>query len=207
MKKTINIFITFVLLFASVGSFAQQNNIADIFIKKMVKTLRDPKNVELSYTYQFGTDKDAKTQEGKAYMQGEQYKIIMNEQQTISDGSVIWSYLVEDQEVMISRANDGNDNTPFKLLSTLDRDYTAKFLGTNKENETSIELNNPKGKYKKVNVVINKDGTLKTAEILAEDNSKLIIEVTEMKTNQQYDEGFFTFDEKAHPEVEIIDMR
>ena len=52
MKKPINIIITLVLLSISFGSIAQQGNIADAFIKKMVKSLRDPKNVELTYTYQ-----------------------------------------------------------------------------------------------------------------------------------------------------------
>ena len=205
MKKPINIIITLVLLSISFGSIAQQGNIADAFIKKMVKSLRDPKNVELTYTYQYDTNKEG--QEGKAYMQGECYKIIMNEQQTISDGTLIWSYLVDDQEVMVSNASDGTDNTPFKLISTLDRDYTAKFMGTNEHGELSIELNNPKGQFKKVNVIIKKDGTLKSAEIIAEDSSKLTIEVTEMKTDQSFDDDFFTFDTKAHPDVEVIDMR
>jgi len=207
MKKSINILITFVLLLTSFSSFAQKGNLADALIKKMVNNLRDPKNVELSYTYQFDSGKDAKIQEGKAYMQGEQYKIIMNEQQTISDGTVIWSYLVADKEVMISHANDGNDNTPFKLISTLDRDYTAKFNGTDQDGVSSITLTNPKGQYRTVNVNIAKNGQLKNAEIISEDSSKLIIEVTEIKTNQKYDDSFFTFDEKAHPDVEIIDMR
>lgn len=140
-------------------------------------------------------------------MQGEQYKVIMNEQQTISDGNVIWSYLVDDQEVMVSNIDLEDMNTPFKLISCLDQDYTAKLVNTDKDHQSLIKLTNPKGQFKTVTVLIAKDGTLKNAEITADDSSKLIIDVTEMKTNQVFDDSFFTFDAKAYPDVEIIDMR
>lgn len=207
MKKSISILISFMLLSVTISGFAQ-DNYANMLIKKMVKTIRDPKNVELSFTYyteQSGNS--TQKQEGKAYMQGEQYKVVMNEQQTISDGNVIWSYLVEDQEVMISNVDQNDMNTPFKLISSLDRDYTAKLINTDKDHMSTIKLTNPKGQFKTVSVIIAKDGTLKNAEITADDSSKLIIDVTDMKTNQVFDDKFFTFDEKSHPEVEVIDMR
>lgn len=208
MKKNISILISLAMLMTTIGCFGQ-DNLANMYIKRMVKSLRDPKNVELTYNYSYQQDASHTSgkQEGKAYMQGEQYKVIMNEQETISDAKVIWTYIVDDKEVMVSNANDGTDNTPFKLISTLDRDYTAKVLNTDKDMTTQIQLTNPKGQYKKVVVSVDKNGSLKNAEIYADDGSMLNIEITDTKTNQQFDDAFFTFDEKAHPGVEIIDMR
>jgi len=208
MKKNISILISLALLMTSICCFGQ-DNMANTYIKKMVKNLRDPKNVELTYQYSYQQDAShiSEKQEGKAYMQGEQYKIIMNEQETICDSKAIWTYIVEDKEVMVSNTDDGTDNTPIKLISTLDRDYTAKLLNTDKDMNSKIQLTNPKSQYKKVIVCIDKKGSLKSAEIYADDGGMLYIEITGIKTNQQFDDAFFTFDEKAHPDVEIIDMR
>lgn len=202
MKKHLSL-LTALLLSLSSLSFAQN---ADAKVKKIVQNLRDPKNVALSFTYQYvieGND-NQETQKGEAFFQGESYKIIMKEQQTVSDGKTIWTYLVDDEECMVSNASEGTDNTPLKLLTTLDKDYTA----TDKPGGI-IELTNPKGEFKKI--VLRHDlkryDLLQGLDIIADDGSKLVINFLDTKTNQELEKDFFTFDEKAHPDVEIIDMR
>ena len=44
-------------------------------------------------------------------------------------------------------------------------------------------------------------------DIYMEDGTKLIITVDEMKYDQKLGDKFFTFDETAHPNVDVIDMR
>lgn len=201
MKRQLSLLAAFLLAFTATVAFAQN---ADDQVKKIVQSFRDPKNVELSFTYQYVTDGNQRTdlQEGKAYLQGEAYKVIMKEQENSSDGTTIWCYLVDDEEVLVSNATEGTDNTPLKLLTTLDKDYKASFTGTDK-----IELVNPKGDFKKVVLTLDGKKNLKSIEVFADDNSSLILNLLEIKTNVTLEDNFFTFDEKAHPEVDIIDMR
>lgn len=201
MKRQLSLLAAFLLAFTATVAFAQN---ADDQVKKIVQSFRDPKNVELSFTYQYVTDGNQRTdlQEGKAYLQGEAYKVIMKEQENSSDGTTIWCYLVDDEEVLVSNATEGTDNTPLKLLTTLDKDYKASFSGTDK-----IELVNPKGDFKKVVLTLDGKKNLKSIEVFADDNSSLILNLLEIKTNVTLEDNFFTFDEKAHPEVDIIDMR
>ena len=35
----------------------------------------------------------------------------------------------------------------------------------------------------------------------------MVLNIIEMKFDQDYQKDFFTFDEKAYPEVDVIDMR
>ena len=124
MKKNISIIFSLVLLFSSINVFGQGKNMADPLIKKMIKNLRDPKNVEISFTYSYKFNdgsKNTEEQEGTAYIEGEKYKILMKEQENISNALLVWTYLIEDEEVMISNASDGTENPPFKLITTLDR--------------------------------------------------------------------------------------
>lgn len=208
MKKFALLVVGLTLLFATNNSFAQNN--ADSVIKNAVTALRNHQNCELSFSYHYETNPtsgDIKKFQGSAWLQGDAYKIVMEDQQTISDGTTIWSYLVEDEEVMVSDASEGSDNTPLKLLTTLDKDYTATLSGTD-EGLAVIELSNPKGDYKRITVKLDiKKNELCEAKVYADDGSSISLTDMKWKYDQDLKDGFFTFDEKANPNVEIIDMR
>lgn len=202
MKRQFSLLTILLLVFSYTIALAQN---ADAQVKEIVKSFRDHKNVEISFNYQYVTDANNRSewQEGKAYLQGEAYKVIMKEQENSSDGTTIWCYLVDDEEVMVSNATEGTDNTPLKLLGTLDEDYAA----VAKDNYT-FELTNPKGDFKKV--ILSRDRKrpdLLGVEVFADDGSSLVLSINEIKYDLDLDDSFFTFDEKAHPEVDVIDMR
>ena len=206
--KTKNIIACLVLLFATQVVTAQNN--AETLVRLMVDQVKSHKNVEMVFNYQISTDGKnlGDSEKGHAWLQGEAYKIEMAEQQTISDGKTIWSYLIDDEEVMVSNASDGVDNTPLKLLTSLDESYVATLTGIDNQGIATVELANPKGQYKRVTLKINTKKTeLKSADIYMEDGSKVIVNVEEMKFDQQLDSNFFTFDTKKHPKVDVIDMR
>ena len=204
MRKRIQTVIGILLLLASNVALAQAD--ANTLVKNTVKTFRDKNNVEMvfSYSYLDANQEEAyETHEGEAYLQGEAYKVTLEEQQTISNGTTIWTYLVDDEEVMVSNASEGTDNTPIKLITTLDKDYTASYT----DNKSTIELPNPKGQFKRIIVKFDNKNSLSQMRIYADDGSSMDITIKEWKYDQKLKDDFFTFDEKAYPEVEIIDMR
>ena len=207
MKKK-NIIACLFLLFATQALSAQNN--AEALIRLLVNQVKSHENVEMAFSYQISPDGKnlGDSEKGHAWLQGEAYKIEMADQQTISDGKTIWSYLIEDEEVMVSNATDGTDNTPLKLLTSLDESYVATLTGIDAQGLATIELANPKGQYKRVTLKINTKKTeLKSADIYMDDGSKVVITVEEMKFDQKLDDKFFTFDTKKHPKVDVIDMR
>ena len=206
--KTKNIIACIAFLFAAQAVSAQNN--AETFIRLLVNQLKSHKNVEMVFNYQISPDGKTLTEseKGHAWLQGEAYKVEMVDEQTISDGKTIWLYLIDEEEVMISNATDGTDNTPLKLLTSLDENYVATLTSIDQQGIATIELANPNGQYKRVTLKINtKKAELKSADIYFEDGNKIIVNVEEMKYDQKLGDKFFTFDEKAHPNVEVIDMR
>jgi outer membrane lipoprotein-sorting protein len=206
--KIKNIIACISLVFAAQAVSAQSN--AEKIIRVMVDQMRSHKNVEMVFNYQISPDGKTlgESEKGHAWLQGEAYKIEMTDQQTISDGKTIWSYLIDDEEVMVSNASEGTDNTPLKLLTSLDESYVATLSGIDAKGIATIELANPKGQYKRVTMKVDTKKTeLKSADIYLEDGNKFIIKVEEMKYDQKLDDKFFTFDEAKHPEVDVIDMR
>ena len=206
--KTKNIIACLFLLFATQAVSAQNN--AEALIRVLVDQIKSHQNVEMTFNYQISPDgkQMGDSEKGHAWLQGEAYKVEMADQQTISDGKTIWLYLVDEEEVMISNATEGTDNTPLKVLTSLDDNYVATFTGIDTQGIATIELANPKGQYKRVTLKINaKKSELKSADIYLEDGSKFVINVEEMKFDQKLDDKFFTFDTKKHPKVDVIDMR
>ena len=206
--KTKNIIACLCLLFATQVVSAQNN--ADAIIRLLVGQIKSHKNVEMRFTYQISPDGRTlgDSQQGHAWLQDEAYKIEMADQQTISDGTTIWSYLIDDEEVMVSNASEGSDNTPLKLLTSLDKSYAATLTSIDAKGVAIIELANPNGQYKRVTLKIDTvKSELKSADIYLEDGSKVVITVEEMKFDQSLDDKFFTFDASKHPDVDVIDMR
>jgi outer membrane lipoprotein-sorting protein len=206
--KTKNIIACLLLLFVAQAVIAQNN--AEALVRIMVDQVKSHKNVEMAFTYQISPDGKnySDAQEGHAWLQGNAYKIEMAEQQSISDGTTIWTYLVDDEEVMVSDATEGEDNTPLKLLTSLDKNYVATLTNIDNQGNATIELANPKGQYKRVTLKMNAmKAELKSADVYLEDGTKVAVTVKEMKYDQNLDDKFFTFDTKKHPNVEVIDMR
>lgn len=205
--KARNIIASLVLLFATQAVSAQNN--AEAIIRLIVNQMKSHKNVEMTYKYQVSTEGlTTEAQQGKGWLQDEAYKVEMVEQQIISDGKTIWNYLIDEEEVMISNATEGEDNTPLKLLTSLDKNYAATLTGMDAQGNAVIELANPKGQYKRVTLRVNANKlSINSLDVYMEDGTKLTITMEEMKFDQDLDKDFFTFDAKKHPKVDVIDMR
>ena len=206
--KTKNILASLAFIFVAQAVSAQNN--AESIIRALVDQVKSHRNLEMLFSYQISDDGKnlSESQKGHAWLQGEAYKIEMTEQQTISDGTTIWSYLIDDEEVMVSNATEGSDNTPLKLLTSLDTNYAATLTSVDAQGIATIELANPKGQYKRVTLRAGTKKTeLKSVDIYLEDGSKVVVKVEEMKYDQELSKDFFRFDQKAHPNVDVIDMR
>ena len=205
--KARKIIVGLVLLLAAQAVNAQNN--AEAIIRLMVNQMKSHKNVEMTYQYQVNAEGlTTEVQQGKAWLQGEAYKVEMVEQQIISDSKTIWTYLIDEEEVMISNAADGVDNTPLKLLTSLDENYAATLTGMDAQGNATIELANPKGQYKRVTLKANASKlAINSLDVYLDDDTKLMITIDEMKFDQELGDKFFTFDTKKHPKVDVIDMR
>lgn len=178
MKKSIPIIAGILFLFAT-SAFAQNS----AMLKLLTQSIRSHKSMEVSFTYQTVSDasQPEEAKEGKAYFQDKAYKIIMEDQHTISDGKTTWHYIVEDEEVMVGNTTD--DDNPFKILDDIERDDTG------------------------ITAILDPQDQLKKLEIELDEGLKLILNIKEMKFDEEYSKDFFSFDQKAYPNVDIIDMR
>ncbi len=208
MKKVtaiIGIILTFM-----VGA-AQAQTMASELVKNTIDNINKHKNVEFVFDYDMSNETIAVTESasGSAYMQGEAYKMEIEGQQIISDGKTLWTYLIDDEEVMVSNpTDDDNIITPIKLLTTYDKDYTMKYGKSSEKGIKVVEMSNPKGEFSKVTLKINEAKLeIVSATISNRSGDAFTIKIKKTVFDQNLEAKFFTFDEKAHPKVDVIDMR
>lgn len=208
MKKVtaiIGIILTFM-----VGAL-QAQTMASELVKKTIDKINKHKNVEFVFDYDMSNETIAVTESasGTAYMQGDAYKLEVEGQQIISDGKTMWTYLPDSEEVMVSNpSNDENIITPIKLLTTYDKDYTMKYAKSNEKDIKIVEMSNPKGEFSKVTLKINEAKLeIVSATIGNRSGDAFTIKIKKTVFDQNLEAKFFTFDEKAHPKVDVINMR
>ena len=208
MKKATTI-IGIILTFM-VGAM-QAQTMASELVKKTIDKINKHKNVEFVFDYDMSNETIAVTESasGTAYMQGDAYKLEVEGQQIISDGKTMWTYLPDSEEVMVSNpSDDENIITPIKLLTTYDKDYTMKYAKSNEKGIKVVEMSNPKGEFSKVTLKINEVKLeIVSATIGNRSGDAFTIKIKKTVFDQNLEAKFFTFDEKAHPKVDIIDMR
>ena len=199
-----------IILSFMVGT-AQAQTMANELVKKTIDKINKHKNVEFVFDYDMSNETIAVTESasGKAYMQGEAYKLEVEGQNIISDGKTLWTYLPESEEVMVSDpSDDKNFITPIKLLTTYDKDYTIKYAKSSEKGIKVVEMSNPKGEFSKVTLKINEAKLeVVSATIKSRSGMNFTIKIKKTVFDQNLGSKFFTFDEKAHPNVDVIDMR
>ena len=146
-------------------------------------------------------------------MKGNKYRVSITGQEIFSDGSTIWTYDKEANEVTINKIDpSANSITPQKLFTNFyDKDFLYKLNGMVKVGAKSmqeIELT-PVDKsrpFYKVILYIDKN-SINTTKIFEKAGNRYTYAVSNMVTTAPVDEKIFVFDASKYPGVEVVDLR
>lgn len=179
-------------------------------VKRVINQLNNHKNYEITFDYEIGNSVTTASEKesGKATLQGEAYNLEIADQQIISDGKTLWTYLIDDEEVMVGNATDESLITPIKMLTTYDKDYSMKYVKQADKGKKCVEMLNPKGEFKRITLTIDeKKLEIEKAKIEAQSGDEMVVTIKSYAYDKTLKTNFFIFDEKEHKNVDIIDMR
>lgn len=214
MKNYIKQILTITFAFVSTLSFSQRN--ADDLLKKVVDKTRSYENFRVDFTYSMVNEKAGvnESKKGILFLKGDAYKLTMEGQTVVSDGKTVWTYISESNEVMVSRAEKGEEAmTPSSLLTSYYKDYKASLVNENRNSVKglkTIELKPAKEKktMAKMQLGVNeKKLELVNLYIFDKTGNKFSYDLSKMATNIVLANDFFLFNTKDYPGVEIVDMR
>lgn len=201
----------FLLIFGISASLAIQAQSAQEFFNSVIDKTKSYQDISIVFNYSIVFE-DADLNEkmnGYASIKGDSYLLNLGDQVMISNGELVWNYLIDEQEVMISEATEDNNSSPIAILNSFSQDVTASFIDSYDIYLSTIELKEKEGEtFEKIQISVDsRNMTLKEIHIFNTDGSELIYDITSFTTNQNLPDNMFIFDEKLHPDVEVIDMR
>lgn len=207
MKKRIILIIS--LLTLSIGLKAQS---VESLFRGIIDKLKSYDNVEIAFDYNMINTEAGiyETMDGIGYLQGDSYKLKIMGQDIICDGTTIWTYNADAEEVMISEVDKSDGSgSPLAILDSYYDNITAKIVeesGTNKKIEVKSLISNDN--FDRIIVSIDTNTSeIKDLHVFDKNKNEFVYVITSFVTNQKLPADFFTFKESDYPDAEIIDMR
>lgn len=208
--------IVYVLILVAVAMVAKgQSEDAKSVLDKMSKTYKEMTGFEISFIQKIYNEAEViERYTGSASVSKEKFFLKFGEQHIYCNGPVLWTYLVESQELTISNfePEEGAIN-PTNIYDIYKEGFTYEYKrqdNINGELVHVVELisTNEDSDFTNIFMYIGqKDSYLKAWDLVDYDGVKSGFEVSNFKPNQVYDAKFFEFDEEANPVQHKEDIR
>ena len=204
---------TFVLAITAFSAWAQSDPKAKEMLDKAAAKFKAYSAAEVNFTLSMENKAEDinETHEGQAWMKGNKYKLNLMDVENYYDGTHIFTYMPEVQEVNIKNPNDDEEEflNPTTLFDIHNQGFSQKLMGTT-NGIAYIELY-PKEKknFEKIGIWLNPaTSSIQKVTSFGKDGNNVTITIKNIKQlNTAPSDTFFTFDKDKHPEVEVIDMR
>ena len=206
MKKYILIIIG---ILTSISLSAQN---AEEYLSTVIEKMKSYNDISISFIYDYqNTEAGIHDRcNGYASMKGNSYSIDINGQKMICNGEVLWTYLIDDEEVMISEVTEDNNTSPLAIIDSFTGNIEVSYGDglSCADIEMLIIKEKDNTTFDFINLYVNKnDLTIKEIAFHASDGYITDFLITSFITNQDLPDSMFIFDETIHPNVEVIDMR
>lgn len=204
---------TFVLVLTAFGAWAQNDSKAKEILDKAAAKFKAYPAAEVSFTLSMENKAEniSETHEGQAWMKGNKYKLNLMDVENYYDGTHIFTYMPEVQEVNIKNPNDEEEEflNPTKLFDIHNQGFTQKLIGTTNGIAYIELLPKEKKNFEKIGVWVNPaTSAIQKVTSFGKDGNNVTITIKNIKQlSPAPADTFFTFDKAKHPEVDVIDMR
>ena len=224
MKK----YILYILLFfgSIANAMAQKDAAAKAILNGVSQKYRSYNTVKSDFTFTINDQQNnlQQTQDGTLTVQGKtnKYRLTLYspgststiEQEIISDSKSQWTYLKKDKEVQLSNVDNSDEGfNPAQLFTMYEKGYKYIFTNTTTVNGrvcqvidlTPEDINK---QFFKIRLTIDKlKKQIYSALIFDKNGGKFTYTLKTFTPNVPVTPNTFSYDAKAHPGVEVVDLR
>ena len=136
------------------------------------------------------------------------------EQEIISDGKTQWVYNQADKEVQVNNVGKSNEGfNPAEIFTIYERGYKYLFTGTRKiggklYQEIELTAENANTNFFKIKLQVDKaKKQIYSAQIFDKNGNRYTYTLKSFVPNPAITATTFAYDAKAHPGVEVVDLR
>lgn len=220
-----NIFIYTLLLVTTVTTaFAQKDADARAILNPISKQYRTYNAIKSDFTLtvSIGQEGSRSTQTGSIITQPKTNKFKMAlyapggkvDQEIISDGKTQWVYSQADKEVQVNNLGKSTDSfNPADIFTIYEKGYKYLFTGTKKiggklYQEIELTAENANTNFFKIKLQVDKaKKQIYSAQIFDKNGNRYTYTIKSFTPNPPVTAATFTYDAKAHPGVEVVDLR
>lgn len=211
-----NVLLVYICLFGLLLPVSAQQLDAKEILDRTTDAFRQAGGIQAEFTvrtYAKGVLEGTST--GVIRLQGEKFQLDADGVKTWFDGRTQWSYLTGSDEVNVSEPTpeELQSINPYALLSIYKQGYHVKLGKTNTYGgksayEVILTATDKKQDLQCVILYVDK-ATFRPLciSMTQKGGSSVAIRITSYKSGQVYNDSSFTFDKKAYPTAEVIDLR
>ncbi|MBL7844204.1 MAG: outer membrane lipoprotein carrier protein LolA [Cyclobacteriaceae bacterium] len=213
MKK---LFVTLLLALFVKASFAQYDPKALEILEAMSKRYKAYTSFEANITSSMTNETEGIKEEfkGKITVKGDKFRLAMDDQEIINNGTTVWTYLPAAKEVNIDNYDpDADEINPSKIYELYKKGFKYLYLEDQTENGVLCEVidlvpEKKDAQYFKIKMNIGKkDKSIQSWTMFDKSGNKYKYTISKFTPNVAVADAFFTFDPKKYPGVEVIDLR
>ena len=169
---------------------------------------------KLVYKLENPTEKLNETFRGDITVMGDKYRLKIGEQEIINNGTTIWTYLREVNEVNVDNYYPEDDPmAPAKIYTIYREGYKYTFVEEKKQKGRSVQVvdlepENKDEPFYKIRLTIDKEEkTMVNYKVFDKNGNRYLWTVSDFEPNLSLTASHFEFDASKYKDVEIIDLR
>lgn len=203
-----------VLMCVAFMSIAQKDEAALVILNAMSEKYQKLPAFEANFTYNIENPEEGIDEgfEGIIAVKGDKYKLNMGGQEIINDGTTVWTYLEDDNEVTISDYDDSEAEITLSNIFTI---YKSgyKYLFLEERNNGTVDVvdlvpEDLEKSFFKIRMEIAKaNKELLSFKVFDKSGNRYFYKINKFKSDNSITDKNFIFDINAHEGVEVIDFR
>jgi outer membrane lipoprotein carrier protein len=213
MKK---LWILLALIIASINTQAQDAK-AGAILDAMSAKYKSMKTFTANFTYgvMSSSGKTGRARAGNIAVKGVKFKLNMAGQEIYNNGSEIYSYVKETNEVNVTEFDASADSqfSPANIYGIYKKGYKYTYKGVKTVGGVTTEVVElvplkATGNIKKIEISVDKSSKAIKSWKLTDDSGKTtIFDIQKFTPNVNLSDSYFSFISSKYPGVEIVDLR
>jgi len=205
-----------ILMFVGTISYSQYDPKALEILEAMSKKYKAISAFEANLTSGMTNETEGVKEEfkGKITVKGDKFRLLLDDQEIINNGTTVWTYLPSAKEVNIDNFDPGSDDVnPTKIFEMYKKGFKYLYLADKTDGgvvceEIDLVPEKKDAQYFKIKMmIVKKDKSIQSWTMFDKAGNRYKYTITKFVPNVKVDDAFFTFDPKKYPGVEIIDLR
>jgi outer membrane lipoprotein carrier protein len=211
-----NLVFASLLLFVASTAQAQYDPKALEILEAMSKKYKAITAFEANLTSGLSNESEGVNEEfkGKITVKGDKFRLLLDDQEVINNGTTVWTYLPSAKEVNIDNFDPSSDEVnPTKIFDMYKKGFKYLYLADKTDGgvlceEVDLVPEKKDAQYFKIKMMISKkDKSIQSWTMFDRSGNRYKYTITKFVPNVKVDDSFFTFDIKKYPGVEVIDLR